>query len=206
MTEAHAPLRYSKKRHNQAWACTGVVLFTAVGLGGAYATLGLSLELGNRPVIVVVDALLALVCLEFGGWAAIRCLALTRPWWTLEVRGSVYTDHRTYGRLRRYDLATATGAWVALSHDVEAGYWLTLRVRLPDGPARIRVPVGDSGLTRSRAQGDGTRLALALADALAQHPDPAVVRQAITDLRWCAAASRPDLHQRVTSRGSIPDW
>lgn len=204
MTDAPAPLRYSKKRHNKAWAYTGVVFFAAVGLGGAYATLGLSLQLGNSPGIVVVDALLALVCLEFGGWAAMRCLALTRPWWTLEVRGSVYTDHRSFGRRSRCDLATATRAWVALSHDIEAGYWLTLRVRLPDGPARIRVPVGDSRLTRTRAEGDGTRLALALADALAQHPNPALVRQAITDLRWCATASRPDLYRRVKSRGSIP--
>ena len=139
MTDTRAPLRYSKKRHNQAWAYTGVVFFTAVGLGGAYATLGLSLELGNSPAVVVVAALLALVSLEFGGWAAVRCLALTRPWWTLEVRGSVYTDHRTYGRRRRYDLATSSRVWVIPHHDFEYGYRLSLHLTLPDGPARIVV-------------------------------------------------------------------
>lgn len=180
MTDAPAPPRYSKKRHNQAWACTGVVLFAAVGLGGAYATLGLSLELGNNPAIVVVDALLALALLEFGGWAAMRCLALTRPWWTLEVRGSVYLDHRSFGRPRRYDLAAATRVWVSPHHDIEYGYSLSLNLQLPDGRAKIQVA-------------DFTGLGAALADALAEHPNPAVVQKAIADLRWFASASRRDL-------------
>jgi hypothetical protein len=182
VADAPTPLRYSKKRHNKAWAYTGVAFFAAVGFGGAYATLGLSLQLGNSPGIVVVDALLALVCLEFGGWAAMRCLALTRPWWTLEVRGSVYTDHRSFGRRRRCDLATATRAWVSPHHDVEYGYELSLNLQLPDGPAKIRVA-------------DFTGLGAALADALAEHPNPAVVQKAIADLRWFASASGRDLER-----------
>jgi hypothetical protein len=180
VTDAPAPLRYSRKRHNQAWAYTGIVFFSAVGLGGAYATLGLSLELGDSPAIVVVDALLALACLELGGWAAMRCLALTRPWWTLEVRGSVYLDHRTYGRRRCYDLATSCRAWVIPHHDFEYGYRLSLNLTLPEGPAKIVVD-------------DFAGLGAALADALAEHPNPALVWKAITDLRWFAAASPADL-------------
>ncbi len=181
MTDARVPLRYSKKRHNQPWAYAGVVFFAGIGLAGTYATLGLALQLRNGPGMVAVTAVLALVFLAFGGWAAAGCLATTRPWWTLEVRGSIYVDHRSFGRRpKRYDLASATRAWVIPHHDIEYGYRLSLNLRLPDGPAKIQVA-------------DFTGLGAALADALAEHPDPAVVQKAIADLRWFARASRRDL-------------
>ena len=74
------------------------MLFAVIGLAGAYATIGLALQLGNGPGMVALTAVLALVFLAFGGWSAAGCLATTRPWWTLQVRGSVYADHRSFGR------------------------------------------------------------------------------------------------------------
>jgi hypothetical protein len=194
------PLRYSKRRFSQAWAYAGVVIFGIVGLAGAYGTVGLSVQLGNSPGRVALDAVLALVFLWFGGLGAGNCLALTRPWWTLEVRGSVYFDHRTFfSRPRRYDLATATGAWVSVHHSPDTGYNLWLSLQLPDRGACIRVGIGHRKPAARYAE-ESVRLGLALADALAEHPDPAVVRQAVTDLGWCVRASRRDLSARLNAQ------
>jgi hypothetical protein len=192
-------LRYSKERYNQAWAYFGVVCFAILGLAGACTTVVGCLQTGSSPGGVALLAASGLLWLGmFGGLGAI-CLAPTRPWWTLEVRGSVYLDHRQFASLKRYDLATAARAWLTASYDREVGYRLRLNLELPDGRARIPVPIRVLNRTARKDQED-ILLAPALADALEEHPDPAVVRQAVADLRWCARASRRDLYRRLNSQ------
>jgi hypothetical protein len=201
--DAGPPLRYSMKRPDKGGLAYAVAAFCAVmGAGGIYFSVAGYLRYGKSPGYLAGDAAVALFCIALYGYGAALVLATTRPWWAREVRGSVYLDHRMYGRRKRYDLAAVTRAWmtVTVSHrDETAMYWICLYIELPDGRhRRIRVYFG--------RKGRDARLVLALADALAEHPDPAVVSQTVAELRWCATASNRDLHKLLRSRPSHPQW
>jgi hypothetical protein len=61
-----------------------------------------------------------------GGAGVVADLASTRPWWGREVRGSVYRDRRTFLPEKRYDLATATSAYVKNVHTSPTEYvWVS---------------------------------------------------------------------------------
>ena len=124
-----------------------------------------------------------------GGLSA---LARTRPWWGREIEGSVYRDHRSFFRHRRYDLARIGDVRVRTSSD-EHGPRFHLGFRPPGEQARtsIQLPVhADQAQVCSERE---RRLLLALADALtdslAGHSEPEATGRAVADLRFLAGAS-----------------
>jgi hypothetical protein len=187
-------LRYSRKRPSQAGAYTGVVACVLAAAAGAYLMFGLSLQLRASAGTVALTAALSLFWVALFGFAAARFLAVTRPWWILEIRGSVYLEHRQYGQRRCYDLATASRAVARVwNGGPESVRLYGLRLHLEFGDRRAAIGVSTDAARLDRRSRDGTRRALALADALAEHPDPAVAREAVDTLRWFATASVHDL-------------
>jgi hypothetical protein len=173
------------------------VLMTGVSLAS-----GIGLPFALPVPLGVVFAVLGAAGVVAGGYGALEGLAMTRPWWAVEVRGSVYISRTSYfGRKnKRFDLAAVTRVrcWVVRGNE-GGGYIARMSVRSPTAHGEIQpVALGSP---------DSSRELLALADALAQHPDPAVTGQATARLRMLASARRSELEslikaQRASRRGS----
>lgn len=199
MAPGSPPLRYARRPHRPAVAYTGFAVCVLLSLitGAGLPLLGVFA--GDSPPRLAVDAALGLVPFCMFGWGAGRCLAQTRPGWAFEVRGSVYLENLSFRPPRRWDLATVTKATVRVWED-ESSYAFYLRLKLPGRrmPRGMLVgAIGEKEPPGRPSRADRTRLMLALADALAEHPDPAVTRRAVADLRWLAAASGPDVAARM---------
>jgi hypothetical protein len=143
---------------------------------------------------LVFGMALSALFVYLGGAGVAADLASTRPGWGREVRGSVYRDRRTFLPEKRYDLATATSAYVKNVHTSPGEYVLVssdclyLCLLLPgSGKRKIRLA---GGAAFSGVSPDQARLMLALADVLAESPDCGATGQAeaVADLRMLATA------------------
>jgi hypothetical protein len=184
-----AALRFSSKRPIAlGWGVFAVaVVLTGVMLAGLIL---IPLTMPNPEGALF--AVLYAVLLPVAGYGVLVGLAMTRPWWTTEVRGSTYVSRTSYfsRRNKRYDLATVTGVtfWLQKGHE---GYGYFLRVRLQFPAARGEIPI--SLFPRDGRDRMQYRPHLrAIAGALAQHPDPAVTDHAVARLRMLASASDAD--------------
>ena len=115
---------------------------------------------GGIPGLVFGMTLSAIFVYQ-GGAGIVADLASTRRGWGHEVRGSVYRDRRTFLPEKRYDLATATSAYVKNVHTSPGEYvyvgsdclYLCLSLR-GSGKRKIRLSGGrhvssaSSALTR----------------------------------------------------------
>jgi hypothetical protein len=164
--------------------------------------------LGGRHLLelvcaIITSAFLVYVC----GAGAVAGLASTRPWWGCEVRGSVYRDRRTFLPEKRYDLATATSAYVRNVHTSPGEYVymssdrLYLGLSLP-GRGKRKIPLA-GGTAFSGVNPDQARLMLALADALAESSDCGATGQAVTDLRMLATAPSGQVLEWMGTTGRL---
>lgn len=176
------PLRYRGLPRGKGAAYSSAVAGGLLAVGIAFVGGGVPLLESGNILICLVGLVAVLPLSGLYAWLALGSLAMTRPWWRLEVRGSVYIEHKQYGLVRNYDLATVTG--VAVTASRHEGPWV-VRLRLLFGERR--------GVIRFA---DNRRLALALADALDEHPHPEVVRAAAAELRWFVTASHRDRNRR----------
>jgi hypothetical protein len=143
-----------------------------------------------------------------GGAGVVTDLASTRPWWGREVRGSVYRDRRTFLPEKRYDLATATSAYIKNVHTSPGNYvWVSsdclyLCLSLPgSGKRKIRL-AGDAAFPGVVGP-DQARLMLALADTLAESPDRPATGQPVDDLRMLATAPSGRVRQWMDTTGQL---
>jgi hypothetical protein len=115
-------------------------------------------------------------------------LAKTRKTWGRQIYGSIYDDHRSLFGPKRYDLARVSKVWVnAGDHEYGSFFYLGLRFPATSSGASIRLPISTE--RPEACSGRDRALVLALADALAQHPDKEVTEKAVADLRFLATAS-----------------
>ena len=201
-------LRYQSTvaSRRDAWSHVALrVAFTTLASGSAWL---FYLGGGGVPGLVFGMTLSALF-VYLGGAGVAADLASTRRGWGREVRGSVYRDRRTFLPEKRYDLATATSAYVKNVHTSPGNYvWessdclylcLSLRGR---GKRKIRIARGTTFL--SVVGPDQARLMLALADVLAGSPDCGATGQAVADLRMLATAPSGRVREWMGYTGQPP--
>ena len=116
-------LRYQSRvaSRRDAWSHVALrVAFTILASGSAWLFYVWG---GGMPGLVFGITLSALFAYQ-GGAGVVADLASTRRGWGREVRGSVYRDRRTFLPEKRYDLATATSAYVKNVHTSPGEYVL----------------------------------------------------------------------------------
>jgi hypothetical protein len=199
-------LRYQSTvpSRRDAWSHIAMrVAFTTLASGSAW----LLYVLRGRMSGLVFGIGLSAFLVYLGGAGVIADLASTRPWWGREVRGSVYRDRRTFLPEKRYDLATATSAYVKNVHTSPGEYvWVSsdclyLCLCLPGSGKRKIALAG--GAAFSGVSSDQARLMLALADVLAESADCGATGQAVADLRMLATAPSGRVLQWMGTTGQL---
>jgi hypothetical protein len=201
-------LRYQSAVLSQrdAWSHIALrVAFTTLASGSAWL---LYVVGGGGVPGLVFGMVLSAFFVYLGGAGVVADLASTRPGWGREVRGSVYRDRRTFLPEKRYDLATATSAYVKNVHTSPGEYvyvssdYLYLCLSLQGGGKRkIRLAGGAAFL--GVVGPDQARLMLALADVLSESPDCGATGQAVADLRMLATAPSGRVLQWMGTTGQL---
>jgi hypothetical protein len=202
-------LRYQSTvaSRRDAWSHVALrVAFTILASGSAwlfYVWGG-----GGMPRLVLGITLSALFVYQ-GGAGVVADLASTRRGWGREVRGSVYRDRRTFLPEKRYDLATATSAYVKNVHTSPGEYvyvssdclYLCLSLR---GSGKRKIQLAGGATFLGVVGPDQARLMLALADVLAGSPDCGAIGQAVADLRMLATAPPGRVREWMGTTGQLP--
>ena len=203
-------LRYQSAvlSRRDAWShIASRVAFTALASGSAWLLYVRHVVWGGMPGLVfgmALSAFLVYLC----GVGVVADLASTRPWRGREVRGSVYRDRRMFLPEKRYDLATATSAYVKNVHTSPGEYvyvsadCLYLCLSLQGGGKR-KIQLAGGAWFPGVVGPDQARLMLALADVLAESPDCGATGQAVADLRMLATAPAGLVREWMGTTGQL---
>jgi hypothetical protein len=182
-------LRYADEPASARSGYTGLAVALLLGAGAEYLDYWFWLA---HPPVTTADgwAFLFFQGLPLIFWlgGGLPALAKTRKTYGRHIHGTIYDDHRPLFNPKRYDLAKVSKVWVnAGDHEYGSFFYLGLRFPATPSAASIRLPISTE---RPEACSDRDRaLVLALADALAEHPNHNITERAVADLRFLATAS-----------------
>jgi hypothetical protein len=194
-------LRFEQRARSTGWGYAGFVIFVLATIGVVIGW-GFAFYLNQPPLSIGATLLLVpfslLPVASLTGFLAAWCWAYTRPGWGRWLQGAVYRDNRWPRRGRPVDLAAAGRATVR-GREVDGDYGLHLFLWL-GAMKPLHIELAGSTCTRIGLAPAEKRLAIALADALADGGDRAGTRQAIADLRELAEASPGDIRRWIDAR------
>jgi hypothetical protein len=203
-------LRYQSAvlSRRDAWSHVALrIAFTTLASGSAWLLYVRHVVWGGTPGLVL-SAAVSIFFVYMCGVGVAADLASTRPRWGREVRGSVYCDRRMFLPGKRYDLATATRAYVKSVHTSPGEYvyvsadCLYLCLSLQGGRKR-KIQLAGGAFFSGVVNPDQARLLLALADVLAESADCGATGQAVADLRMLATAPSDRVLQWMGTTGQL---